>query len=89
MKVKELKKYLEKCNDEDLVILQKDEEGNGYSPLAGADNNSVYTPDSTWSGEVSYKKLTPKLKKDGFSSEDVKKIGEDGTVACVVLWPIN
>ena len=34
------------------VVLQKDSEGNGYSPLAGADPEAVYIPDSTWSGDV-------------------------------------
>jgi hypothetical protein len=33
------------------VILQKDGEGNGYSPCAGADT-AIYVADSTYSGEV-------------------------------------
>lgn len=34
------------------LIMQKDAEGNGYSPLQGIDFNVVYVPESTWSGEV-------------------------------------
>lgn len=34
------------------VILQKDAEGNGYSPLAGLDAKCVYVPNNTYSGEV-------------------------------------
>lgn len=33
------------------VILQKDAEGNGYSPLVDADER-MYEATSTWSGEV-------------------------------------
>ena len=33
------------------VILQKDAEGNGYSPLAGGEE-ACYEPDTEWSGEV-------------------------------------
>ena len=52
MTVKELKVELQNLPDDMEVILQKDSEGNGYSPLAGADAEAVYVPDSTWSGDV-------------------------------------
>lgn len=52
MTVKELKAELKNLPDDMEVILQKDSEGNGYSPLAGADAEAVYVPDSTWSGDV-------------------------------------
>lgn len=52
MTVKELKKELENLPDDMEVILQKDSEGNGYSPLSGVDAAVVYVPDSTWSGDV-------------------------------------
>lgn len=57
----------------DIVVLQKDGEGNGYSPLAGADA-ALYNADSTWSGEV----YRP-------NDEDGPKDG----VRCVVLYPVN
>ena len=38
--------------DDMEVILQKDSEGNGYSPLCDVDTDAVYIPDSTWSGAV-------------------------------------
>ena len=50
--VKDLREFLAKMPDDMEVILQKDAEGNGYSPLSGADPNAVYIPDSTYSGEV-------------------------------------
>ena len=50
--VKDLKEMIESFPDEMEVILQKDSEGNGYSPLAGVDGDAVYVPDSTYSGIV-------------------------------------
>lgn len=48
----ELKQELVDLSDETEIILQKDAEGNGYSPLAGVDVNAVYIPANTWSGDV-------------------------------------
>jgi hypothetical protein len=84
MKVKALKKLLENVDDNRIVILQKDSEGNGYSPLAGVDDELNYLADSTWSGEVKYAKLTPELIKQGYGEEDCG----DGEPA-LVLFPIN
>ena len=52
MTVKELKQEIESLPDDMLVILQKDAEGNGYSPLSGTDTDVIYIPDSTYSGDV-------------------------------------
>ncbi len=52
MKVKDLKELLETLPDDMEVILQKDSEGNGYSPLSGGDAEAVYVPNTTWSGDV-------------------------------------
>lgn len=66
-----------------VVVLQKDAEGNGYSPLEGIEDNVVYEPQSTWSGGVT-QELTPELRAMGYSDEDV---GEG--YPCLVLYPIN
>lgn len=84
MNVGELKKFLEDVNDNRIVILQADGEGNGYSPLAGLDDSSVYIADSTWSGEVKYERLTPELEKQGYSEEDCGN-GEPA----LILFPVN
>lgn len=84
MKVKELKKLLEDVSDDRIVILQKDAEGNGYSPLEGIDDESSYQAETTWCGEVGIERLTPELKKDGYTEEDVV----DGEPA-LVLYPVN
>jgi hypothetical protein len=52
MNVKELKKLISNLPDEMEVVLQKDAEGNGYSPLSGADSNAVYIAETTWCGDV-------------------------------------
>ncbi len=52
MTVKKLKEVIANLPDEMEVVLQKDSEGNGYSPLAGADPNAVYVAETTWSGYV-------------------------------------
>lgn len=46
MNVKKLKELLSNLPNDMEVILQKDSEGNGYSPLSGGDSNTVYIPDS-------------------------------------------
>jgi hypothetical protein len=52
VKVKELLAALAECPPEAEVIIQKDSEGNGYSPLYACDPNGIYISDSTWSGDV-------------------------------------
>lgn len=84
MTVKELREALAGLPDDMPVILQKDAEGNGFSPLDGAsgDNNS-YEAESTWSGRVGFTRLTKQARAKGFTMDDVV----DG-VPCVVLWPV-
>lgn len=67
------------------VILQKDSEGNDYSPLAGADNETVYVPDSTWSGTVYSARWTA----DDACMEEVEWKKLMKRKRCVVLFPIN
>ena len=52
MNIKELKIAIENLPDEMEVILQKDSEGNEYSPLDGVDPDAVYIPETTWCGDV-------------------------------------
>ena len=84
MKVKELKQLLENIDENRLVILQKDAEGNGYSPLRGIDDNCAYDADSTYSGTVGHQTLSEQDIKRGFTEEDISK-GEPA----LVLYPIN
>jgi hypothetical protein len=52
MTVKGLKQAIANLPDDMQVILQKDSEGNGFSPLAGADPEAVYVAKNTWCGKV-------------------------------------
>ena len=52
MNVKELKHLIESLPDEMEIILQKDAEGNGYSPLYDGDSDAVYISCNNWSGNV-------------------------------------
>jgi hypothetical protein len=51
MKVRELIEQLQKAPQEAVVILQRDAEGNGYSPVVGVEE-CWYDPASTCRGEV-------------------------------------
>ena len=86
MKVKKLIDILNKQNPEDEVILSKDSEGNSFSPLADF-SEDLYVPETKWYGEIHIKKLTDKLKEQGFSEEDL--YGGDDGINCITLWPVN
>lgn len=44
MRKNDLTAMLERIEGNPEIILQKDSEGNGYSPLSGADGDCVYVP---------------------------------------------
>lgn len=52
MTVGDLKKFIQDLPDDMQVILQKDSEGNGYSPLDDMDADSIYEWRTPWSGDV-------------------------------------
>lgn len=81
MNVRELKFLIEDLPDDMEIILQKDAEGNGYSPLSELNNEMIYIPDNTWSGEVlSVKELLEDTKE--FQGVLVKP-------RCLLLIPVN
>lgn len=85
MKSHELAKLLLEKPDVEL-IMQKDSEGNGFSPLSGIDFDVIYIPDSTWSGEVY------SLDWSAYDSCMNKKEWEEAKkkhVGYAVLFPIN
>lgn len=65
-----------------LVVLSRDSEGNGYSPLSTY-HTGAYAAENSWSGEVGLEKLTPSDVEDGHGPEDVVEDGEP----CLVLVP--
>lgn len=83
MKVRELIEQLQREDPEAVVILQRDSEGNGYSPLSGTDTGN-YEATTKWSGNFGPHELTVAMVKAGYSEKDVVH-GE----RAVVLCPIN
>lgn len=83
MTVKEFIEILNKFNEDRIVILSKDSEGNGFSPLEEASAGS-YRPETSWVGEVESEPIadTP----PEYIEDDVyRKPGKPA----VVLWPVN
>lgn len=74
--VGELRAELAGVPDDTPVILSKDGEGNGYSPLSSVSKDYVYEPESTWSGEV-------------HDTTDDEYEPDDEDVRVVVLGPVN
>lgn len=85
MKVKELLKLLEGYDPKAEVILQKDAEGNGYSPLEGVDDEAVYVADNSWSGNVYDTKWT--ADEACMDEDDWERLMK--RKRCVVLYPVN
>lgn len=85
MKVRELIEELQKLDPEMECIIQKDAEGNGFSPLAGADPNGIYIKETSWFGEVYSAEWTA----------DEADMDEDlwetmlKKPRCLVLYPVN
>lgn len=80
MTVKELIELLGKANQDAVVIMSKDSEGNEFSELYEPDvDNIVWNEDDE---EIGIAKLTAKYRKQGYGKEDVIK-----GVTAIVLWP--
>ena len=83
MTVRELIELLQNENQDRIVIMAKDAEGNGYSPLRSAWTGS-YRAESPYSGEVGLEQLTAQDKLSGYTEEDVI----DGEAA-LIFSPVN
>jgi len=77
--VKELIAQLAELDPEAVVIMQRDPEGNGYSPCSGAEGDWAW---DDLEHEVGYATLTPELEKAGYSQDDIV-----AGVPAVVIYP--
>ncbi|UJV42070.1 hypothetical protein [Streptomyces sp. AMCC400023] len=87
MTLAELRAALAKLDhlpDDTIVILAKDAEGNGFSPLVEADHG-MYLADTTWSGE---RYLTDEQRLAETNPDDYSEAPDDA-VPAVFLWPTN
>ena len=78
MNIKELKEIIEDLDDNVLVVVSCDSEGNGYSEATGCSTRYNYSD-----GEIGFSKLTAKDKKEGYGEGDLLKDGDPA----FVLWP--
>lgn len=85
MKVKDLKELIKNLPDDMQIVMSSDGEGNSYSPLSGGDYNSVYVPESTWSGNIFYCGWTSD--EACMEEEEWQKLLEEPK--CLVLYPVN
>lgn len=85
MTVRDLIAELEKLPPESQVIIQKDAEGNGYSPLADVDGNAIYQPYTTWAGKVLSADWT--AEEACYAGHDWEKFKADN-LRCCVLAPV-
>jgi C1A family cysteine protease len=85
MKVKDLMEELATYDQNSEVILQKDAEGNDYSPLEGSDDDCVYVPRTTWAGQVY--SLDSTFEENDMEEEEWEPIKKQQR--CVVLFPVN
>jgi hypothetical protein len=84
-----LRELLADLPDDMPVILAKDPEGNGFSPLSSF-SQAMYEPESTWAGQTY---LTPEDLAERMASPDSEWSEEDGApegaVRVVELGPVN
>lgn len=86
MNIKELKEYIKNLPDDMEIILQKDSEGNGYSPLEGGDSECIYEAETTWGGEVY--SLEFGAEGNGFEEDEWEEI-KTNFPKVLVLFPVN
>lgn len=88
MKLKALKQQLNDLGkewDNCDVILSKDAEGNGHSPLDYIDTDCIYIPDSTYSGDIVDTQWTAEEAcREDDEWERMKKKKH-----CILLGPVN
>ncbi len=84
MKVRDLVKALKEFDLDAEIIMQKDAEGNGYSPLCGVDTG-YYVPESTWSGTFYGADYT--AEDNCMDEEEFKEL--TSRPISLVLFPIN
>jgi len=82
MTVKELIEQLKEVDQDRIVVMSRDPEGNGFSPLSGVET-CAYSEDNGY-GETGLEPddLNDELREQGYTEEDIS----DGQPA-VCLWP--
>lgn len=87
MNVKDLKKAIENLPDDMEVIMQKDSEGNGYSPLSNVNSDAVYIPETTWFGEVFFLNETDEDEDNEMDESELEELNNHKR--SLILIPVN
>lgn len=82
--VADLLAFLHTQDPDMQLVMSKDAEGNGYSPLAGVET-AMYLAETTWAGDI-YPTPEEIASEDYLSEEDG---APDGAVRVLVLGPVN
>lgn len=80
MKVSQLIKFLQEENPDREVILASDPEGNSFHLFSGVIERCAYRKDDFGDVEIGLERLTPKLKKQGYTEEDLVEGGRPALV---------
>ena len=87
--VKELKELLKNEDDDAIIVLSSDEEGNSFSPLHESYGVDNFLSDGNY-GEIHPRELTPELIKQGYTEEDLgSKEDRKKMIKCITLYPLN
>lgn len=71
---------LQQLDQDRVVVLSADSEGNNFYPLGDTSTDMDFFRDD---GEIRYPKLTPELQEQGYGLGDCRSGGKP----CLVLWP--
>jgi hypothetical protein len=86
MTVAELIEELQELPPESMVIIQRDADGNGYSPLDVVDGNAIYKAHSERHGEVISTDWT--AEEACYKSEEEWERFKESNPRCCVLAPV-
>lgn len=86
MNVKRLKELINDLPDDMEVIVQKDVEGNEYSPLSDVDSNAIYLVHTSWYGDAY---STNWSADDACMSEDEWEAFKEKHPKVLILSPVN
>lgn len=86
--VKDLFELLSDYEPTDIVVLAKDNEWNGFSPLDQT-SHQLYVPRTSYNGDVHIrdKVITDAMREMGYTESDICQ--DNDAQKCVVLWPTN
>lgn len=82
MKIKDLVLLLHSLDQEADVLISSDPEGNHFQLLEDVSTQYNYKQ-VRGEVEIGLKRLTPELKRSGYTEEDCMKNGDP----CIIFWP--